>query len=169
MSRWKRRFIRQLHVFTKEIGFCELFLYVCRLNPTTPSAPAYSGDPSGARKSKPSWVRPFRKSALMPNRSVTSSWSVTSTMHDCAHAGAAVEATASSGVRKAAFAFTGHPGSSSCRSRALHCLPRWDRRDASRSARFFRRASRYESLRRTRRPMLSDRRPQPAYRARIGR
>ncbi|MGV7201973.1 AbrB/MazE/SpoVT family DNA-binding domain-containing protein [Xanthomonas euvesicatoria] len=33
MSRWKRRFIRQLHVFTKEIGFCELFLYVCRLNP----------------------------------------------------------------------------------------------------------------------------------------
>ncbi|RNK83315.1 hypothetical protein C9392_08225, partial [Xanthomonas vasicola pv. vasculorum] len=31
-ERWKRRFIRQLHVFTKEIGFCESFLHVCRLN-----------------------------------------------------------------------------------------------------------------------------------------
>ncbi|MEQ7784576.1 hypothetical protein ABQ078_24265, partial [Xanthomonas hortorum pv. hederae] len=28
-----RRFIWQLHVFTKEIGFCESFLHVCRLNP----------------------------------------------------------------------------------------------------------------------------------------
>ncbi|QWN13985.1 hypothetical protein DGN07_23080 [Xanthomonas citri pv. fuscans] len=34
-ERWKRRFIRQLHVFTKEIGFCESFLHVCRLNPLT--------------------------------------------------------------------------------------------------------------------------------------
>ncbi len=34
MSRWKRRFIWQLHVFTKEIGFCESFLHACRLNPT---------------------------------------------------------------------------------------------------------------------------------------
>lgn len=33
MSRWKRRFVWQLHVFTKEIGFCESFLHVCRLNP----------------------------------------------------------------------------------------------------------------------------------------
>ncbi|WP_039446415.1 hypothetical protein, partial [Xanthomonas vasicola] len=33
MSRWQRRFIWQLHVFTKEIGFCESFLHVCRLNP----------------------------------------------------------------------------------------------------------------------------------------
>ncbi|WP_460199062.1 hypothetical protein ACE15N_22645 (plasmid) [Xanthomonas campestris pv. passiflorae] len=32
-ERWKRRFIWQLHVFTKEIGFCESFLHVCRLNP----------------------------------------------------------------------------------------------------------------------------------------
>ncbi|WP_427926168.1 hypothetical protein [Xanthomonas campestris] len=32
MSRWKRRFIWQLHVFTKEIGFCESFLHVCRLH-----------------------------------------------------------------------------------------------------------------------------------------
>ncbi len=35
MSRWKRLFIRQLHVFTREIGFCESFLHVCRLNPKT--------------------------------------------------------------------------------------------------------------------------------------
>ncbi len=38
MSRWKRLFIRQLHVFTREIGFCESFLHVCRLNPK--SSPA---------------------------------------------------------------------------------------------------------------------------------
>ncbi|MCC8490471.1 hypothetical protein, partial [Xanthomonas citri] len=35
-ERWKRRFIWQLHVFKKEIGFCESFLHVCRLNPTLP-------------------------------------------------------------------------------------------------------------------------------------
>uniref|UniRef100_UPI001EE66711 replication protein n=1 Tax=Xanthomonas phaseoli TaxID=1985254 RepID=UPI001EE66711 len=32
-EQWKRRFIWQLHVFTKEIGFCESFLHACRLNP----------------------------------------------------------------------------------------------------------------------------------------
>ncbi|WP_237716563.1 hypothetical protein [Xanthomonas phaseoli] len=32
-ERWKRRFIWQLHVFTEEIGFCESFSHVCRLNP----------------------------------------------------------------------------------------------------------------------------------------
>ncbi|WP_159252635.1 hypothetical protein [Xanthomonas phaseoli] len=35
-ERWKRRFIWQLHVFTKEIGFCESFLHACRLNPVNP-------------------------------------------------------------------------------------------------------------------------------------
>ncbi|SOO31667.1 hypothetical protein XAP6164_5760003 [Xanthomonas phaseoli pv. phaseoli] len=38
-ERWKRRFIWQLHVFTKEIGFCESFLHVCRLNPGIASLP----------------------------------------------------------------------------------------------------------------------------------
>ncbi|WP_206742442.1 hypothetical protein, partial [Xanthomonas citri] len=32
-ERWKRRFIWQLPVFTKEIGFCESFSHVCRLSP----------------------------------------------------------------------------------------------------------------------------------------
>uniref|UniRef100_A0A808FE96 Uncharacterized protein n=1 Tax=Xanthomonas citri pv. phaseoli var. fuscans TaxID=473423 RepID=A0A808FE96_XANCI len=34
-ERWKRLFIWQLHVFTKEIGFCESFSHVCRLNPNS--------------------------------------------------------------------------------------------------------------------------------------
>ncbi|MEQ7359133.1 hypothetical protein ABQF08_19745 [Xanthomonas campestris pv. campestris] len=52
MSRWKRRFIWQLHVFTKEIGFCESFLHVCRLNPNThPAAHRATGDPPGGAQS----------------------------------------------------------------------------------------------------------------------
>ncbi|RWU16391.1 hypothetical protein XANMN_12500 [Xanthomonas phaseoli pv. manihotis str. CIO151] len=55
-ERWKRRFIWQLPVFTKEIGFCESFSHVCRLSPSMRSGCGNSPNrPSCGRRSRRIW------------------------------------------------------------------------------------------------------------------